>query len=138
MASLKVKTRRSIDSLIIKFMSESKPKRPRNQDYVIWDPVLIGEFEKMYQDYLDPWKQATKEEWRSEKAVALNLIKKFKFQRAIELGCGQGEKFVQPLIPMGRMAQRDEYRSAVQFLCSDASSHFNGQNIVIDGGRSAW
>ncbi len=54
---------------------------------------------------------------------------------------GQGEEFVQhltALIPLGRMASRDEYRAAVQFLCSDASAYLNGQNIVMDGGRSAW
>ena len=54
---------------------------------------------------------------------------------------GQSDKFVDRLtemIPMGRMASKDEYHSAVQFLCSDASSYMTGQNIVVDGGRSVW
>lgn len=52
---------------------------------------------------------------------------------------GQPDEFVQrltELIPVGRMAVADEYVGAVQFLCSDASKYLNGQNIVMDGGRS--
>jgi NAD(P)-dependent dehydrogenase (short-subunit alcohol dehydrogenase family) len=54
---------------------------------------------------------------------------------------GQSPEFVKKLtdlIPMGRMAEIDEYRATIQFMCSDASEYLNGQNIVVDGGRSAW
>lgn len=52
---------------------------------------------------------------------------------------GQGDEFVSrltALIPQGRMANRDEYRAVVQFLCSDAAAYMTGQNVVMDGGRS--
>lgn len=42
------------------------------------------------------------------------------------------------LIPLNRMADTNEYRSTVQFLCSDASSYMSGQNVIVDGGRSVW
>ena len=54
---------------------------------------------------------------------------------------GQPEVFlsrIKQLIPMGRMAGRDEYEGAILFLCSDASSYMTGANLVIDGGRTCW
>ena len=54
---------------------------------------------------------------------------------------GQDEGFVKrltDLIPLGRMAHEDEYKAAVVFLVSDASTYMTGANIVMDGGRTVW
>ena len=54
---------------------------------------------------------------------------------------GQNDEFLRKLtnlIPMGRMADVEEYKSTVLYLISDASSYMTGSTVVVDGGRTCW
>ena len=54
---------------------------------------------------------------------------------------GQNDEFARRYaarVPMGRMAEADDLVGAAVFLASDASRYVTGQNIIVDGGLSAW
>lgn len=47
-------------------------------------------------------------------------------------------KKVNSEIPLGRLADVNEYAGALVYLLSSASSYLNGSIISIDGGRTSW
>lgn len=54
---------------------------------------------------------------------------------------GQNEAFKKAYsskVPLGRMGSPAEITSALIFLCSEESKYITGQNIIVDGGFSAW
>ena len=54
---------------------------------------------------------------------------------------GQPEDFLRELsgkIPMGRMANADEYQGTLIWMLSESSSYLNGAIVPVDGGRIVW
>lgn len=62
----------------------------RYQDYVIKDGKFIGEFEKMYQKFDDPWFQTKEADISYSRADTVTSIRKFGLKNILEVGCGLG------------------------------------------------
>jgi NAD(P)-dependent dehydrogenase (short-subunit alcohol dehydrogenase family) len=53
----------------------------------------------------------------------------------------QTERFLEKYcdrVPLGRFATAADVKAAAVFLVSDASAYITGQNLLVDGGLSAW
>lgn len=54
---------------------------------------------------------------------------------------GQPEIFHQRYVartPLGRMATEEDLKGAAAYLASDLSAYVTGQNLIVDGGWTAW
>jgi len=54
---------------------------------------------------------------------------------------GQPDEFYQRYIgrtPLRRMATEEDFKGAVAYLASDLSRYVTGENLVVDGGWTAW
>ena len=43
---------------------------------------------------------------------------------------------IKKVIPLKRLAKKNEYNDLILFLCSDSSSYMTGSIVVADGGRT--
>jgi len=115
---------------------------------------IFGVVSPDYRNYTDlPRKNS--EVYGATKAGIIQMTKYFAVhlaERNIRVNCvspggiynpknPQGEKFRENYAfrtPMKRMAKDEEMVGAIIYLASDASSYTTGQNIIIDGGLTAW
>jgi len=118
------------------------------------DLGVIAPDQRIYQELgIEPEKQNVKPiTYSAAKWAVVGMTKYLAVyfaQRGIRVNClsptgvynNHPEIFVEKLsniIPMGRMADIDEYKGAIVFLCSNASSYMTGENLVIDGGKTIW
>ncbi len=47
-------------------------------------------------------------------------------------------KKIENLIPLGRMAKKEEYKATIIWMLSEHNEYLNGAVVSVDGGRTAW
>ena len=48
------------------------------------------------------------------------------------------KKKLKKLIPLNRMAQKDEYKATIIWMLSSKNEYLNGSIVSVDGGRTVW
>lgn len=99
---------------------EEQPKKPVTYSATKWGLIGVTKYLSTY--------------W-AEKNVRANAVAfggVFNFQNVEFL------KRIKELIPLGRMASKDEYIGSIIYMLSDASSYMTGSVVIVDGGRTAW
>jgi NAD(P)-dependent dehydrogenase (short-subunit alcohol dehydrogenase family) len=118
------------------------------------DLALIAPDQRLYRqtdtpEHLQPVKPVTYSIVKSALVGLTRYLATYWADKGVRANClspggvynGQPDEFVaklSQLIPLGRMAGVDEYRGAILFLCSDASSYMTGSNLIVEGGRTCW
>ena len=67
----------------------------------------------------------------------LDKLNKFKNNKNLNNECKNISNYSNRT-PLGRMAEVHEIMGAYIYLASDTSTYTTGQNIIVDGGMSAW
>jgi gluconate 5-dehydrogenase len=74
--------------------------------------------------------------WAKDR-VRVNCLSPGAFPNPDKVPAGLVDRLA-PKCPMARMGLPHELKGAIVFLASDASSYMTGQNLVVDGGWTAW
>lgn len=69
--------------------------------------------------------------------IRVNCLSPGAFPNPAKVPAGLEDRLIEKC-PQHRMGQPHELKGAVVFLASEASSYMTGQNLLIDGGWTAW
>lgn len=138
----------------IRAFAQLRKANPRQNSSIVNIASIYGLVSPDFRIYKD-YDGINSEIYGASKAGVIQMTKYFAVRLAehgIRVNCvspggifnektPQGDEFVKAYserCPMGRMAKAKEMVGAVLFLSGSSASYVNGQNLVIDGGTSAW